>query len=574
MANQSPTLSGKQAVLEAMPDHPAVKALEAWNPQAFTDARFDFGELTLTVAASEICAACAAVQAAGYNFFEDMTAVDWFPASPRFQLSYHILSHAFKERIRLRAMVDEPDPSHRLHHIRLGGRQLLRARSLRPLRDSLRRPPRSAPHHDARRLEGPPAPQGLPGGGLPLMSSNPGAPVIDLPATETAGERRMVLNMGPQHPATHGVLRLVVELDGEVIVSVRPEIGYLHTGIEKTCEAKFYQQVVPLTDRINYLDPLSNNLCYCLAVEKLLGLEIPERAQWIRVLLTELSRLNSHLIWLGTHAMDIGALTVFLYTFREREEILRLFEAVAGQRMMTSYFRIGGLSMEPPLDWLDRVQHFITTFPEKIDEYSNLLTGNPIFMNRLKGVGYLSPEDAIALGVTGPPLRASGVDIDLRRDMPYSSYEKFQFKVPISTVGDTWARYEVRLVEMRESTKIVQQALDGMPGGPVKANAPKVVLPDREKMKTEMEALIHHFKIVTEGFNVPAGEVYQGMECGHGQMGYYVVSDGTAKPYRVHMRYPSFATLQAVETMCKGRLIADLVAVVGSIDIVLGEIDR
>ena len=285
------------------------------------------------------------------------------------------------------------------------------------------------------------------------MSSNPGAPVIDLPASETAGERRMVLNMGPQHPATHGVLRLVVELDGEVIVSVRPEIGYLHTGIEKTCEAKFYQQVVPLTDRINYLDPLSNNLCYCLAVEKLLGLEIPERAQWIRVLLTELSRLNSHLIWLGTHAMDIGALTVFLYTFREREEILRLFEAVAGQRMMTSYFRIGGLSMEPPLDWLDRVQHFITTFPEKIDEYSNLLTGNPIFMNRLKGVGYLSPEDAIALGVTGPPLRASGVDIDLRRDMPYSSYEKFQFKVPISTVGDTWARYEVRLVEMRESTK-------------------------------------------------------------------------------------------------------------------------
>jgi NADH-quinone oxidoreductase subunit D len=292
------------------------------------------------------------------------------------------------------------------------------------------------------------------------------------------------------------------------------------------------------------------------------------------VLLTELSRLNSHLIWLGTHAMDIGALTVFLYTFREREEILRLFEAVAGQRMMTSYFRIGGLSMEPPIDWLDRVAAFIHAFPEKIDEYSNLLTGNPIFMNRLKGVGYLSAADAIALGVTGPPLRASGVDIDLRRDMPYSSYEKFQFKVPISTVGDTWARYEIRLVEMRESTKIIQQALDGMPGGPVKADAPKIVLPDREKMKTQMEALIHHFKIVTEGFDVPAGEVYQGIECGHGQMGYYVVSDGTAKPYRVHMRYPSFATLQAVETMCKGGLIADLVAVVGSIDIVLGEIDR
>jgi len=319
---------------------------------------------------------------------------------------------------------------------------------------------------------------------------------------------------------------------------------------------------------------LSNNLCYALAVEKLLGLEIPSKAQWMRVLLAELSRLNSHLIWLGTHAMDIGALTVFLYTFREREDILRLFEAVAGQRMMTSYIRIGGLAMEPPLDFLDRVQAFIDTFPEKIDEYANLLTGNPIFKGRLQGVGHLSAADAIALGVTGPPLRASGVDFDLRRDMPYSSYEKFQFEVPTSTDCDCWARYTVRLVEMRESVKIIQQALDGMPEGAVKADAPKIVLPDREKMKTQMEALIHHFKIVTEGFEVPAGEVYQGIEAGHGQTGYYVVSDGTAKPYRVHMRYPSFATLQALETMCKGRMLADVVAVIGSIDIVLGEIDR
>ena len=397
-------------------------------------------------------------------------------------------------------------------------------------------------------------------------------PVLE-PA-EGAKDQHMVINKGPQHPATHGVLRLVLEIDGEIIVRIYPEIGYLHTGIEKTCEAKFYQQVVPLTDRINYLDPLANNLCYALAVEKLLGLDIPPKAQWMRVLLAELSRLNSHLIWLGTHAMDIGALTVFLYTFREREDILRLFEAVAGQRMMTSYIRIGGLALEPPLDFLARVQDFVRVLPEKIDEYANLLTGNPIFRNRLKGVGFLSPEDAIALGVTGPPLRASGVDFDLRRDMPYSSYEKFQFNVPVSNDCDCWARYEVRLVEMRESVKIIQQALDGMPEGPVKANAPKIVLPDREKMKTQMEALIHHFKIVTEGFAVPAGEVYQGIECGHGQMGYYVVSDGTAKPYRVHMRYPSFATLQALETMCKGRMLADLVAVIGSIDIVLGEIDR
>jgi len=398
--------------------------------------------------------------------------------------------------------------------------------------------------------------------------------ILQAPTAEGAKDQHMVLNMGPQHPATHGVLRLVLEIDGEIVVRLYPEIGYLHTGIEKTCEAKFYQQVVPLTDRINYLDPLSNNLCYCLAVEKLLGLEIPEKGQWVRVLLAELSRLNSHLIWLGTHAMDIGALTLFLYTFREREDILRLFEAVAGQRMMTSYFRIGGVSMAPPLDFFARVQAFISMFPEKIDEYANLLTGNPIFKNRLKGVGYLSAADAVALGVSGPPMRASGVDFDVRRDIPYCSYEKFQFQVPISTDGDCWARYEVRLVEMRESVKIIQQVLDGMPEGALNADAPKIVLPDREKMKTQMEALIHHFKIVTEGFAVPAGEVYQGIEAGHGQTGYYVVSDGTAKPYRVHMRYPSFATLQALETMCKGRMLADVVAVIGSIDIVLGEIDR
>lgn len=406
------------------------------------------------------------------------------------------------------------------------------------------------------------------------MSQWTATPILEAPVAEGAKDQTMVLNMGPQHPSTHGVLRLVLEIDGEIVERLYPEIGYLHTGIEKTCEAKFYHQVVPLTDRIDYLSPMHNNLCYCLAVEKLLELPIPEKAQWMRVLLSELTRLNSHLVWLGTHAMDIGALTVFLYTFREREEILRIFEYVAGQRMMTSYIRIGGLALEPPVDFFERVQGFIRTFPEKIDEYSNLLTGNPIFMNRLQNVGHLSAEDAIALGVTGPPLRASGVDFDLRRDMPYSSYEKFQFAVPVSQRCDVWGRYEVRLQEMRESTKIIQQALDGMPEGAVKADAPKIVLPDREKMKTQMESLIHHFKIVTEGFTVPAGEVYQGIESSRGQMGYYVVSDGTSKPYRVHMRNPSFASLQALETMCRGRMLADVVAVIGSIDVVLGEIDR
>jgi NADH-quinone oxidoreductase subunit D len=392
------------------------------------------------------------------------------------------------------------------------------------------------------------------------------------------GDHTMVLNMGPQHPSTHGVLRLVLEIDGEAIVALAPDIGYLHTGIEKTCEAKFYQQVIPLTDRIDYLCPMTNNLAYCLAVEKLLELEIPERAQVLRVLLNELTRIQSHLVWLGTHAMDIGALTMFLYCWREREDILRIFEAISGQRMMTSYFRIGGLALEPPMEFREQVQNFLDIMPGRIDQYEGLLTGNPIWIGRLQGVGTLSAADAVALGVTGPPLRASGVDWDLRRDMPYSGYEKFKFDVPTSTVGDVWARYTVRLLEMRESVKICQQAMDmlaSMPAnGRIVADAPKIVLPDREQMKTQMESLIHHFKIVTEGFGVPAGEVYQAVESPRGEMGYYVVSDGTAKPYRVHMRNPSFATLQALETMCKGRLLADVVAVIGSIDIVLGEIDR
>ena len=397
------------------------------------------------------------------------------------------------------------------------------------------------------------------------------SPTLDL---EPGQDRTMILNMGPQHPSTHGVLRLLLEIDGETVIRVLPDIGFLHTGIEKTCEAKFYQQVVPMTDRIDYLCPMSNNLCYVLAVEKLLGLEIPPKAQWMRVMLNELTRINSHLVWLGTHALDMGAMSVFLYCFREREDILRLFELVAGQRMMTSYFRIGGLALEPPIGFFDRVKVFADRFPSKIDQYENLLTNNPIWKGRTKGVAKLSKEDAIALGATGPTLRASGVDFDLRRDMPYTGYENFKFKVPVSQEGDVYARYICRVQEMRESISMVSQALVGMPEGAVKADAPKVVLPDREQMKTQMEALIYHFKIVTEGFSVPAGEVYQSIESPRGEMAYYVVSDGTAKPYRVHMRTPSFVNLQVLQKMIEGRMLADVVAAIGSIDIVLGEIDR
>ena len=401
----------------------------------------------------------------------------------------------------------------------------------------------------------------------------PGVTVLEDDQAQS-GPLRMLLNMGPQHPSTHGVLRLAVELDGEIIVKCQPDIGYLHTGIEKEFEVKTYQQAVTLTDRVDYLAPLSNNLGYCLAVEKLLGLEIPPQAQWMRVMLTELTRLNSHLVWLGTHALDIGAMSVFLYCFREREDILRIFEMFSGQRMMTSYFRIGGLALEPPRGWHRRVGTFIGGFPSKGEEYEDLLTNNRIWTGRTKGVSVLSLEDMLDLGVTGPMLRAAGLKTDARKDEPYTGYEKFDFEVPTRTESDVYARYLVRVEEMRQSARIVRQAMDGMPAGPWKAADQHVVLPDREKMKTQMEALIYHFKIVTEGFRVPEGEVYQVVESPRGELGFYVVSDGTAKPYRVHMRTPSFGNLQATSKMVEGTLIADAIASIGSMDFVLGDVDR
>jgi NADH-quinone oxidoreductase subunit D len=387
-------------------------------------------------------------------------------------------------------------------------------------------------------------------------------------------EEKVILSMGPQHPSTHGVLRLVLELDGETVVRSIYDIGYLHTGFEKSFEDKTYSQGITLTDRMDYLAPLSNNLGFCLAVEKLLDLEIPPRAQWIRVLLTELTRIGSHLVWLGTHAIDIGAMSVFLYCFREREDLMHIFEMVSGQRMMTSFFRIGGLALEPPIGWLKRVEQVLKKFPGRIDEYEGLLTKNPIWMRRTQGVGVISREDAIALGLSGPSLRGSGVNWDTRKKEPYSSYEKFDFNIPTQIGGDVYARYLVRMDEMRESLKIVRQAMDGLPEGPVKANAPHIVMPDRESMKTSIESLIYHFKIVTEGFHPPIGEVYQSIESPRGELGFYVVSDGSPKPWRCHVRAPSFANLQALPKMIEGCLIADVVACIGSIDVILGEIDR
>ena len=393
--------------------------------------------------------------------------------------------------------------------------------------------------------------------------------------TPAGAAQTMVLNMGPQHPSTHGVLRIVLELDGEIVLRRSPHIGYLHTGIEKNCENKTYSQAITLTDRLDYLAPLSNNLCYCLAVEKMIGLEVPKRAQYIRVLLTELTRVASHLVWLGTHAIDLGAMTVFLYCFREREEIMRIFELVSGQRMMTSYFRIGGLALEPPPGWLERMARFMDSFPGHVEEYETLLTQNRIWLARTKGVGILSREDAIALGVSGPILRGSGVAYDVRKMFPYSSYEEFDFDVPVETAGDCYARYLVRVAEIRESIKIILQAMKVVPPtGPIRTEAPGIVPPSREEMKTSIEGLIYHFKIFTEGFAPPPGEVYQCIESPRGELGFFVASDGSAKPYRVKVRAPSFVNLQAVSKLVEGRLIADVVACIGTTDIVLGEVDR
>jgi NADH-quinone oxidoreductase subunit D len=388
------------------------------------------------------------------------------------------------------------------------------------------------------------------------------------------GPRHMVLNMGPQHPSTHGVLRVMLELEGETIVSARPDIGYLHTGIEKQFETRNWQQAVVLTDRVDYLANLSNNLVYALAVEKLLELEIPPAAQWMRVMLAELQRIESHLVWLGTHALDIGAMSVFFYCFREREEILKIKEMFSGQRMMTSYIRPGGLALEPPRGWQHVVRRFIDAFPSKVDEYEELLERNPIWLRRTQGVGVFALDDMLDLGVTGPMIRAAGVPLDVRKMTPYSSYEKFDFRVSTHTANDVYARYRVRLNEFRESQKIVKQALEGMPSGPWQADAPKMLLPDREKMKTQMEALIYHFKIVTEGYRVPAGEAYAAIESPRGEIAYYVVSNGTSTPYRVFMRTPSFGNLQALGPMIEGCLIADTIAAMGSMDFVLGDVDR
>jgi len=391
---------------------------------------------------------------------------------------------------------------------------------------------------------------------------------------EMAETRLMTINMGPQHPATHGVLRIVLELDGEVIVKATPHIGHLHRGIEKLAETKTYHQSIPFTDRLDYTNAMGNNLAYVLAVEKLLGLEVPKRAQYLRVMMAELQRIAAHLIWLGTHVLDMGATTPIFYTFREREDILRIFEEVAGGRLTPTYLRIGGVSKDLPEGIEEKVKSFVRAFPGHMKEYETLLTKNVIWMKRTKDVGIISKEDALSWGVTGPTLRGSGVKYDVRKAFPYSSYEEFDFDIPIGSVGDVYDRYNVRLREMEWSNSIVEQAVERLPKGPIMVDDPRVTLPPKDDVTKDIAALIRQFKIVCEGFKPPVGETYASVEASKGELGFYIVSDGSNRPFRFRIRTPSFANLSALPRMIEGSLIADVISTIGSIDIVLGEIDR
>ena len=390
-----------------------------------------------------------------------------------------------------------------------------------------------------------------------------------------AESRYMTINMGPQHPATHGVLRLLLELDGETVVKAEPHIGYLHRGVEKLSESLTYPQALTLTDRLDYTSALSNNLAYCLSVEKLLDIKIPKRAQYLRVLFAELQRISAHLLWVATHALDLGAMTVLFYAFRERETITEMLELVTGARLTPSFIRIGGLAADIPDTFLPRVKEFVVDLPRRIDEYETLLTDNIIWKKRTQNVAIMSGAECLNYGVTGPVLRASGVNYDVRKAYPYSSYEDFDFEIPLGKKGDVYDRYLVRLQEMRQSNRIVKQAMENLPDGPIAAHeALQVVLPAKEAVTRNIAALIRHFKIVQEGFKPPQGEVYASVESSKGELGFYFISDGSNKPFRMKIRPPSFVNLGALPKMIEGQMVADVVAAIGSIDIVLGEIDR
>ena len=533
------------------------------------------GEITICLKAEEILPICRFLRDdLHYNYLTDLCGVDHCPCEPRFGVVYHLCAMETRERLRLKVALDGADPS------------ISSVTSVWKGADWMEREAfdmygiRFEGHPDLRRILLPPEWEGYPlRKDYPLRGlGNEKTKILNSDKfilwEYMANKETMVINMGPQHPSTHGVLRIVLELDGEVVVKATPDVGFLHRGIEKLAENRTYHQCITLTDRLDYVAGMSNNLAYVLAVEKLFGMEAPPRAQAIRVILSELQRIASHLLWLGTHAHDIGAMTPFFYTLRERDEVLFLFERVCGARLTPSYFRVGGLARDLPEGFENACREFLRTFQTRVDEYETLLTKNTIWMRRTRDVGTISGADAVSWGISGPVLRASNVNWDLRKAMPYCGYENYEFTVPLGQNGDVYDRYCVRIMEMRQSNEIVRQALDRLPKGEINVADPKVVYPPKEKVRESIEALIHHFHIASEGFPAPRGEVYTAIESPKGELGFYLVSDGANKPSRLRIRPPSFLNLSALPQMVEGRMIADVVAIIGSIDIVLAEIDR
>ena len=557
----------------------APRKLKKQFPDAVLETLSFRGEETIQVKREEILPICqylARDPDLSFDFLTDICGVDYPDNEKRFEVVYHLYSMRRKTRLRLKTAVGEGESLSTVESVWKAATWFEReAYDMFGLSFD--------GHHDLRRLltwdgyEGHPLRKDFPVKGedfdrYEVPAEPPDA--FSIMPDEDADERQMVLNMGPQHPATHGVLRLVLKLDGEVITDAVPYVGHLHRGVEKLAEEMTYTQAITLTDRLDYTAGICNNLSYCLAVEKLLGVDVPKRAQYIRVIMAELQRIAAHLLWLATHALDMGAMTVLFYCFRDRETIIDILEDITGARLTPSFLRIGGLAADLPEGIDKKITAFLDDFPKLIKEYETLLTKNIIWLKRTKGVGIISPQEAINWGLTGPVIRGSGVKWDIRKAIPYSSYDDFQFVIPTGENGDVYDRYLVRLEEMRQSARIVRQALKKLPTGRIRTSDPRVTPPAKAEVDKEINALIRHFKVMSEGVSPPPGEVYCSIENPKGELGWYLVSDGTSKPYRYHVHTPSFVNVAALPEMIKGHLVADVVAVIGSIDIVLGEIDR
>ena len=584
-----------------MPDAPGLELIrgeiEQDHPGAVLDASFERGRAVLIADPEQVLAVLAWLrETAGheYRFLSSLHAADYLPAEPRFGVHYELLNRDRVERIRVKAMLadpaagqngDGPEPLPEIDSCvgALPHRQLPGARGLRLLRHRLPRPPRPDPDPDARRLRrlapAPRLPDRRRAGHLHLqraaaMAENGAAPTAVPGLNEDLSTEVMTVNIGPHHPATHGVLRLVVDLEGEVVKDLKPVIGYVHTGIEKSCEDKSYWKVIPFVERMDYVSYFFQMEAFCGAVERLVDLEIPPRAKYLRTIFLELNRIHSHLVWLGTTALDLGAVSMLWYCFRERDRILDLFEMAGGQRMHTRYFQVGGVIEDIPVGFEEKLRAFVEEMPVRVGQYEALLDRNEVFLSRTKNVGIVDRERLLELGVTGPLLRAAGEPWDLRKAFDYLAYPELDFKVPVGTIGDNYDRYRVRVAEMVESTRIIGQALEKLPDGPFISDDRKYVLPPRSELSTSMESLIHHFKLVTEGYRVPPGEVYYAIEGPRGELGCFVLADGSAKPARVHYRDPSFVNLQSFRDMSVDGYIADMIASLGMLDPILGGVDR